>query len=159
MNARCGALRAAFATSLAADVRPAVAAAVTVGIWLVIALFAWINVQVSAELVLVVESPIGFALQPAPLYQVSIGNILNDMGKKGLTPVAVIIVLLSGVWPFLKLFGLLTCWLAPSTVLPPAHREAVLHTLHAHSKWSLVDVSAAELLTQRSEQRAPPHAI
>lgn len=101
--------------------------------------------QVNAELVIFVESAVGLEIQPPPLYQVSLGGIIHDMSQAGPTPVAVVIVLLSGVWPFLKLLGILVCWLAPSTVLPPNHREAILHMLHAHGKWSLVDVAIIQL--------------
>ncbi len=52
---------------------------------------------------------------------------------------AIIIALLSGAWPYVKLLLMLYCWLAPVVVLPPAMRLLVLRVLDAAGKWSLLD--------------------
>lgn len=54
-------------------------------------------------------------------------------------PLAIMIVLFSGIWPFVKLTMLFTVWFVPTSKLSYKHRERILVILDALGKWSFFD--------------------
>ncbi|KAJ1626008.1 hypothetical protein T492DRAFT_879178, partial [Pavlovales sp. CCMP2436] len=86
------------------------------------------------------------AWAPEPIYELSLRGILKDVGKTGPTPISVIFILFSGIWPLTKLLCVLLFWVTPASVLPVGHRGAILHCLHNHGKWSLVEVAVIQLV-------------
>jgi len=131
--------------SLAAQVSGVAGVSVLVLILAAMSIFGWANSQASASLVLRVTSPLGLDLLTPPVYQFGLNSLLKSIVTKGSTPVALVIALLSGVWPYVKLAGMLASWVLPDTVFPIRHREAFLSLLHAHGKWSLVDVAVVQV--------------
>ena len=58
------------------------------------------------------------------------------MWDAGVYPLSVLIALLSGGWPYLKLLLIGVCWVCPLRV---RRRETILQWLDALGKWSLLD--------------------
>jgi len=133
--------------SLASEARPVVGIGVCVAAWAVSFLFVWtILWGVQGSLILVFESTsLGVAIEPEPIYELSLRGILKDVGKTGPTPISVIFILFSGIWPLTKLLCVLLFWVTPASVLPVGHRGAILHCLHNHGKWSLVEVAVIQV--------------
>ena len=52
---------------------------------------------------------------------------------------SILVAVLSGAWPYLKLLVMLLAWLLPPSVLSPARRESMLLAIDALGKWSLFD--------------------
>jgi uncharacterized paraquat-inducible protein A len=42
----------------------------------------------------------------------SLGNSIADMWNAGIYPLALLIAIFSGVWPYIKLVTMLACWFA-----------------------------------------------
>jgi hypothetical protein len=90
---------------------------------------------------------------PLPsLFDFSLGNSIRDMWSAEVYPLALLILLFSGVWPYVKLVMMFTCWVTPPTtrltyccrccsgrVLPVERRGMWLQALDALGKWSLID--------------------
>jgi hypothetical protein len=73
------------------------------------------------------------------LFAFSLGNSVHDMWEAEVYPLAVMILLFSGVWPYVKLGLMLCCWIAPLQKLSASKRESLLMWLDALGKYSLVD--------------------
>lgn len=134
-----------LAGSLAWTVGPVFGWGVAVAVVLAIGIFSWASSQVNASLVVAVDSPLVNVHVESELYAFSLNTLIQDLARGGLTPIALVIAFLSGVWPFIKLTALLLCWVLPDTVLPAAHRGHLLEALHALGKWSLADVAIIQL--------------
>ena len=52
---------------------------------------------------------------------------------------AILIAFFSGAWPYIKLFCMGVCWVAPSGFISIQRRETVLKVMDALGKWSLID--------------------
>ena len=92
---------------------------------------------------------------PLPsLFDFSLGNSVRDMWSAKVYPLALLILLFSGVWPYVKLVMMLMCWVVPPSsrcrccgcgrgrgmrVLSPERRGMWLQALDALGKWSLID--------------------
>ena len=91
---------------------------------------------------------------PLPsLFDFSLGNSIRDMWSAQVYPLALLILLFSGVWPYVKLVMMFTCWVMPPSfrwsrrccrccrgrVLGVARRGMWLQALDALGKWSLID--------------------
>ena len=61
------------------------------------------------------------------------------MWTAGVYPLSILIAVLSGGWPYLKLILMFVSWVLPSKILPVPWREWLLMLLDAWGKWSLVD--------------------
>jgi len=61
-------------------------------------------------------------------------------------PLAVIIALASGGWPYAKQIMLLFAWFAPATILHPSARGRLLEVLDTLGKWSLIDIYVLVML-------------
>jgi len=74
------------------------------------------------------------------VYDCSLGASVKDMLENGVYLLAFIIILWSGIWPYLKLFMMQYCWFAPTSAMTPETRLSTLEFLDNWGKWSLVDV-------------------
>ena len=52
----------------------------------------------------------------------------------GVYPLSLLIALLSGLWPYVKLLLMLACWWAPASWLPPRRCELLLRVLDGLGK-------------------------
>ncbi|KAL7719118.1 Uncharacterized protein QTN25_003494 [Entamoeba marina] len=64
---------------------------------------------------------------------------VTDMWTAGVYPLAILIFVFSGFWPYLKLVALMLCWVIPSSILPGKIRGIVLTVLDVLGKWSMLD--------------------
>mmetsp|Transcript_46696 Transcript_46696/g.117526 ORF Transcript_46696/g.117526 Transcript_46696/m.117526 type:complete len:1072 (+) Transcript_46696:19-3234(+) len=74
-----------------------------------------------------------------PLFSFSLISSIRDMWTGGAYPLAILIGLFSGVWPYGKLMLMLLCFFAPPRILSVKRRQRLLDFLDAYGKWSLVD--------------------
>ena len=71
---------------------------------------------------------------------------MHDMWQAGVYPLAIMIGIFSGCWPYLKLLLMLFSWMAPTSVFPVYKRERLLMWLDALGKYSLVDTYVLVLM-------------
>jgi hypothetical protein len=57
----------------------------------------------------------------------------------GVYPLAILVAVLSGFWPYAKLVLMLICWVMPQRLFSFKMRENCLMVLDALGKWSLID--------------------
>ena len=98
-----------------------------------------VGATVDLNVALVGDAPIKIP----SLFAFSLGNTISDMWQAGVYPLAFLIALLSGGWPYLKVLLMFFCWVAPFSrdafVLTPEVRARLLRWLDALGKWSLID--------------------
>lgn len=71
------------------------------------------------------------------VYSISFVDSIRDAANGGAWYLVVVLVCLSGVWPYLKNVIMLVAWFVPMTA---SRRSSVLQWLTRLAKWSLVDV-------------------
>lgn len=64
---------------------------------------------------------------------------MKEQWEAGIYPLAIMVVLFSGIWPFLKLIMLFLVWFVPTSKLSYKTREKILVILDALGKWSFFD--------------------
>jgi hypothetical protein len=75
-----------------------------------------------------------------PVFDFSLGNSIRDMWSAEVYPLALLILVFSGIWPYAKLVMMLCCWfIPPGRCLPVKRRGMWLEALDALGKWSLID--------------------
>ena len=62
------------------------------------------------------------------------------MYNAGAVELAVLLVIFSGVWPYLKQLIVLFLWFAPVSLVSPKRRGGVFETLDSLGKWSALDI-------------------
>ena len=75
----------------------------------------------------------------ASMFNFNLKNTVMDMWDAGVYPLSVLVLALSGAWPYAKVVLLLLAWVAPTRVLPTRKRGQLLIALDALGKWSLID--------------------
>jgi len=75
-----------------------------------------------------------------PVKQYTLVSSVKEMIDSQVWALAILIVVFSGCWPYLKLLMMLACWFLPTRILSVARRQKVLDFLDAYGKWSLVDM-------------------
>mmetsp|Transcript_48867 Transcript_48867/g.95541 ORF Transcript_48867/g.95541 Transcript_48867/m.95541 type:complete len:1422 (+) Transcript_48867:209-4474(+) len=105
-----------------------------------IVLFVFSNVAVggSVEARIASDRAGGFD-QKLSFYDCSLANTVADMWTAKVYPLSVLIALLSGVWPYVKLLAMLFAFAAPNWVCSEGGRERILVWLDALGKYSLID--------------------
>lgn len=73
------------------------------------------------------------------LFMFSLFNTAKDMLDAKIYPLFLLVVVFSGVWPYVKLALMLAAWISPKSVLSSESRGELLLKLDALSKFSLVD--------------------
>lgn len=110
-----------------------------------IALFISSNTSVGANIYLVLQFG-EHHIQTPSLFTFSLGNTVRDMWHAGVYPLALLIAILSGAWPYLKLLIMLYCWFIPTKFLSAKRRESMLMTVDNLGKWSLIDAFVLTLM-------------
>jgi hypothetical protein len=82
------------------------------------------------------ERPIEFA----SLVTLNLGSTISTMWKAEVYPLGVLLLVLSGIWPYGKLVAMAACWLVPPKNLSTTNRAWMLEWLNVLGKWSLVNV-------------------
>uniref|UniRef100_A0A7S1FUD1 Uncharacterized protein n=1 Tax=Corethron hystrix TaxID=216773 RepID=A0A7S1FUD1_9STRA len=73
-------------------------------------------------------------------YDCSLVITVRDMWQAGVYPLSVLILLLSGVWPYVKLLLMLYTFVAPLEICSRERRESIMMWLDMLGKYSLLDV-------------------
>jgi uncharacterized paraquat-inducible protein A len=68
----------------------------------------------------------------------SLTNTVHDMWKAGVYPLALLIAVFSGAWPYLKLFAMFACWFINERKMSYRWREKFLIILDTMGKWSKI---------------------
>jgi len=61
------------------------------------------------------------------------------MWKAEVYPLAILVALFSGIWPYIKLFLMIMCWIVPPHRFSYHKREILLEVLDTMGKYSLID--------------------
>jgi hypothetical protein len=70
----------------------------------------------------------------------SIAQSTIDMYNSGAVFLAFVVIIFSGVWPYLKLIVMLFLWFAPAYIVRPDNRGSAFAWLDTLGKWSMIDV-------------------
>ena len=109
-----------------------------------VALFLSSNTAVGAEVLLSAsaadQTGVVSATAP-PIFEFTLANSVTDMWRAGVYPLSVLIAVLSGGWPYLKLFAIAIAWCTPEKfwVRLQIARATTLRVVDALGKWSLID--------------------
>jgi len=130
----------ALPTSLACD--PSVPRALAVyypfAILAVMMLFIYADLDIGTTVTMVMEAD-GKSAQIGPLFSFSLVNTVSHCWSSGAYFIAVLTVIASGVWPFVKLVMLLVAWLVPPRCFSVWRRGKILAFLDAWGKYSFLD--------------------
>ena len=78
-------------------------------------------------------------IETASLFDFALTNSVHDMWEAKVYPLALLIAVFSGAWPYLKILLLLACWWVPTQRMGAKVRERILMAVDALGKWSLID--------------------
>ena len=81
----------------------------------------------------------GQNLQIPSLFEFSLYNTARDMWNAQIYPLFFLVLIFSGIWPYMKLILMLFAWMGPTSIVNPELRGRLLLNLDALSKFSLVD--------------------
>ena len=73
-------------------------------------------------------------------FEFSVVNTTSDIWEAGGKPLAILIGLFSGVWPYTKQLITFVLWFAPPSKVSVSKRGSILLWLDALGKWSMVDI-------------------
>ncbi len=79
-------------------------------------------------------------LQADDLFTFSLSNSIHDMLGAGAWPLAALIAVFSGAWPYIKILSMAFCYYMPGYVVDPQWRGRILFFLDVMGKWSILDV-------------------
>lgn len=82
----------------------------------------------------------GEAIRIKEIFVFSMADSVLDMWEAGAKELAILILLLSGVWPYTKQLIVMFLWFAPTKITSVRRRESLLLWLDALGKWSFVDI-------------------
>jgi len=109
-------------------------------------LFLASNLSTGTTVDLVLTGANGGRLSFPSLFSFSLGNTVREMYKAGIYPLMLLILVFSGIWPYLKLAMMIFAWVAPMELFSHAQREKLLIWLDALGKYSLVDAFVLVLM-------------
>lgn len=73
------------------------------------------------------------------LFDFSLPSTVAEMWLAGVYPLSIIILIFSGLWPYIKLIAISICLCLPPSLLPKARRRALLSITDVLGKWSFID--------------------
>ncbi len=82
----------------------------------------------------------GEAFRINELFFFTVAESIKDMWDAGATEMAVLILLVSGLWPYIKQLMVLFLWFMPPKLISVARRESILLWLDILGKWSFLDI-------------------
>ena len=128
------------------SIQPVIKKGLPVAIALAVILLIASNISIGTSVDLVVTGADGQQVTSANIYAFSLGSTLAEMYQAGVYFLMLLILLCSGVWPYVKLLTLLCCWMASTRRLPPVKREQILYLLDSLGKFSLIDAYVLVLM-------------
>jgi len=103
-----------------------------------ITLFLYSNISIGASLYIKIFVDNNILLSP-PLFSFSFFNSIKDIWDAKIYYIAILIFVLSGTWPYIKLILMIICWIFPVSILNVKYRKNILIILDFLGKWSLID--------------------
>jgi len=100
--------------------------------------FVWANAKPGARVDVLLELA-GEHVALPPLFKFTLMNSVEDMWNAKAYPLALLIALMSGIWPYIKLVMMGACWWLPPAILPISRRDLMVRILDASGKWCIVD--------------------
>ena len=97
------------------------------------AVFVGSNFATGASIVLVAKLG-DERIASSSLFDFTLSNSVRDMWDAGVYPLSLIILIFSGIWPYVKIVAMLICWWIPSSYLPAGLRERMLMVLDSLGK-------------------------
>ena len=82
---------------------------------------------------------VGRRIQIPSLFDFGLINSIREMYKAKVYFLAFIVLVFSGIWPYLKLILMLISFALPASLLSKRKRENILMALDATGKWSILD--------------------
>jgi len=106
----------------------------------IISLLFWSNLSVGASVDLSISTDQAADVIRLPsLFIFSLGNTVDQMYRSGIYSLLVVVVVFSGIWPYMKCLLMLWAWFVPQSRLSKKTRGRLLFAIDALSKFSLVD--------------------
>lgn len=79
--------------------------------------------------------------------EISVFNAVKKLWDRGGYGLALLVLIFSVLWPYLKFIGLIMAWTLPSRFLSSAAREKMMMILDIFGKWSLIDIWISMLIS------------
>lgn len=102
-------------------------------------LFISSNLSIGASVDLIFRQLDGTTASFPNLFIFSLGKTIGEMFHAGTYLLMTLVLLFSGVFPYIKLLLLLCAWVCPDVYLQRERRQLILSFLDAYGKFSLVD--------------------
>eukprot|EP01041_Mallomonas_annulata_P008597 gene8597-17730_t len=118
-------------------------------------LFFWSNLAMGGKVNLRLDTDSESFSPNDSLYQFTIGDIIHDMWHAGVYPLAILIAIFSGAWPYIKLSGMMLTLYLPSKYLSIEIREKILVRLDYFGKWSLIYIFVLVILMSAMNIQIP----
>eukprot|EP00755_Sulcionema_specki_P007244 Sspe_Gene.37709::Locus_18203_Transcript_1_1_Confidence_1.000_Length_3941::g.37709::m.37709 len=81
----------------------------------------------------------GSPIEVRDVFSFTLASTIKEMWNSGVYPLALLVALFSGSWPYVKLTLLLFSWFSPPALLTQPSRGKLLRALDLLGKWSLID--------------------
>ena len=104
-----------------------------------ILIFVVSNLSIGASVDIVIHSQDSKLTIPS-VFCFSLGKTVKEMYHAGVYTLMILVLLFSGIWPYIKLLSMLFSWVAPQSVFAIRKRGKVLIWLDSLGKYSLVDM-------------------
>ena len=97
------------------------------------------NMSTGASVDLVLSSSDNESIDLPGVFTFSLGKTVSEMYEAGVYSLMMLVLVFSGIWPYVKLLLMLFSWVTPDTLFSLKKRENLLIWLDALGKFSLVD--------------------
>ena len=105
-----------------------------------IVIFIVSNLSIGASVDIQVNGPDGSSIVKFPtVTDFSLGKTVGQMYDARVYSLMMLVLVFSGIWPYVKLIMMLVSWISPVSIISFEHRERLLIWLDALGKYSLVD--------------------
>ena len=110
-----------------------------------IAILVTSNLSIGASVDMVINTNTT-TLELPSLFAFSLGNTASELWQSRIYALLLIVVIFSGIWPYVKLILIGLAWVLPTGMLDENERGQILATVDALSKFSLVDTYVLVLM-------------
>ena len=110
-------------------------------------LFLYSNMTTDAVAVVVGMTYQVYSTLPQPVFSFGLATTVGAMWEAKAYVLAFLVALFSGIWPYVKLMGLMVWWLRSQAMLSrPGYGHRYLHMMESFGKWNLIDFYVMVLL-------------
>lgn len=104
------------------------------------------NMSVGASVTMVASFAKSPLFRSPPLFSFGLVHTAKEMFQARIYPLFFLVVVFSGIWPYMKLMLLFASWVTPTTRLSASQRGKLLMALDSLGKFSLVDIYVLVLM-------------